>query len=267
MGRTLRCFLLLTLVAASGESQEVHYSYAHSGTGFFSLGGRSVQVARIPFAYRLREAENEQWGLKLRFPVSLGFHEFTIREGLDQPLKETVETIALAVGLEAEIPRRKSWRLKPYAEIGLGKRLSGNEEALLYRAGMRSVWRVPRERLDLRLGAALKFEGFELLDGDARDSYGVAEVGGEIRWPAGFELRENPANLGAYLIARRFLPEIELVPRGSEPTVIENQTELGLTFGTEPSLSLWGLDAPRLGLAYRWGDGLSAYRLNFGFPF
>ena len=32
-------------------------------------------------------------------------------------------------------------------------------------------------------------------------------------------------------------------------------------------LTLWGMELPRIGLAYRWGDGLSAVRLNFGFPF
>jgi hypothetical protein len=30
---------------------------------------------------------------------------------------------------------------------------------------------------------------------------------------------------------------------------------------------LWGLPVPRIGLAYRFGDGVSVYRLVFGSPF
>ena len=153
-------------------------------------------------------------------------------------MKENVETVALAMGVELEFPVRDNWQLKPYGEVGLGARSSGEEEAFLYRGGLKSLWLVPRTRLDVRIGAALKFEGFELLGGPIRDSYGVAEIGGELRWPGGFQVRGSPSGFGAYLIARRFLPEVEVIPLPAESLGIGNQMEIGLTFGTSPSLSI-----------------------------
>ncbi|MDH3744356.1 MAG: hypothetical protein OES47_04560, partial [Acidobacteriota bacterium] len=92
------------------------------------------------------------WGAKLKFPLSFGAHEFEIREGLGRPLKETVETVALGIGVEFEIPLRDNWQLEPYVEAGFGKRLSGSEEAFLYRGGVKSLWLMPRERMERRLG-------------------------------------------------------------------------------------------------------------------
>ena len=253
--------------SVSASAGQINYAYALGGTGFFSIGGQSTQVARIPFSYNLRSGDDGRFGLKLKFPLSFGVHDIEIRDRLGRAVKENVETVALAIGVEFEFPVRDNWQLKPYAELGFGKRISGEEEAFLYRGGVKSVWLLPRERLDIRIGAALEFEGFEVLGDAFRDSYGVVEVGSELRWPAGFEIQGNPSDFGAYLIARQFLPEIEVIPLPAASLGIGNQMEIGLTFGTSPSLSIWGLDAPRLGLAYRWGDGLSAYRLNFGFPF
>jgi hypothetical protein len=238
-----------------------------SGVPASFRSAQSTQVARIPFGYQLRSVDDGPFGLKLKFPVSLGVHDLEVRDRLGRGVKENVETVALAIGVELEFPVRDSWRLKPYAEVGYGRRIDGDEEALLYRGGVKSLWLLSRERLDIRIGAALEFEGFELLEGTVRDSYGVAEVGCELRWPGGFQVRGSPSDFGAYLIARRFLPEVDVVPLPAESLGIGNQMEIGLTFGTSPSLIIWGLDAPRPGLAYRWGDGLSAYRLNFGFPF
>ena len=108
---------------------------------------------------------------------------------------------------------------------------------------------------------------FRHLDGAVRDSYGVAECGIELRWLDRFEVHGKAGDPGVYLIVRRFLPEIELVPFRGEPFTVTDQLEVGLTVGTRPQLAVWGRKLPRLGLAYRWGDGLSSYRLNFGFPF
>ena len=93
-------------------------------------------------------------------------------------MTETVETVTVSAGVELDIPVCNSWRIKPYAEAGFGKRISGDEEAFLYRAGVKGVRLWPRERTKIRLGSALKFEGFELLESDLRDSYGVGQQSG-----------------------------------------------------------------------------------------
>ena len=45
------------------------------------------------------------------------------------------------------------------------------------------------------------------------------------------------------------------------------QFELGVTLGTTEPVRVLGIALPRVGLGYRFGNGLSAYRLVFGGPF
>ena len=45
------------------------------------------------------------------------------------------------------------------------------------------------------------------------------------------------------------------------------QWELGITFGTERTVYFWKVPVPRIGFGYRFGDGLSIFRLVFGAPF
>ena len=73
--------------------------------------------------------------------------------------------------------------------------------------------------------------------------------------------------MAGYAVVRRFLPSVELSSIGDRSVEIDDQYELGLTFGTDPAPSLFGLALPRLGIAYRWGEGLSQWRFNLGFPF
>jgi hypothetical protein len=54
---------------------------------------------------------------------------------------------------------------------------------------------------------------------------------------------------------------------GREPLEVSNQFEFGVTFGSAVPSKLWIFENPRLGVAYRFGDGLSGIRASFGFPF
>jgi len=275
MRQSLVVFCLLVAFSASLQAQvtegedplPVHYAYAHGGTGFFSIGGKSTRVVRMPFTYGVRDAEKGRWGIKLRFPLSIGFHDLDVRLPSGRELRQSAETIAFTPGVELEVPVRGNWQVKPYAELGLGSEFSGDLVAVLYEGGVKSLWRADRDSLQIHIGSALKYDGFRLLDEDERDAYGVAELGAELRWPTGFEIQDNAGDMGVYLIVRRFLPEIELVPLRGDPTTVDSQLEVGITVGTSPRVVLRGRELPRLGLAYRWGDGLSSFRLNFGFPF
>jgi hypothetical protein len=48
---------------------------------------------------------------------------------------------------------------------------------------------------------------------------------------------------------------------------VDEQTEIGLSFGTRPKLSWWKMSLPSLGLSYRFGDGVQGVRLIFGASF
>jgi hypothetical protein len=251
----------------SRKTFPIPFAYAVGGTEYFSIGGASNRVLRLPFTYSLRRQEGARWGVKLRFPLSIGFHDLKLEPGGDLELKSSIETVAFTPGVELEIPLRESWRLSPYAEIGVGTGSSGDLDSLLYEVGVRSLWLLPRDSHEVRIGAALTYEGFRFLNGDLEDAYGLAEVGLEFRSLGLVELGEQKVDPGIYVMVRRYLPAIELVPFRQEPITATRQYEVGLTGGLRPGKKVWGRKLPRIGLAYRWGQGLTSIRLNFGFPF
>jgi hypothetical protein len=267
--------VLVVLCSAALEGQErgpsetfpIPFAYASGGTEYFSIGGATNRVLRLPFTYSAREQEGARWGVKIRFPFSIGFHDVKLEEGTDLELRSSIETVAFTPGVELEIPLREAWRLSPYAELGVGTGSVGSLESLLYEVGVRSLWVLPRDSHQVRIGAALTYEGFRFLNGDLEDAYGLAEVGLEFRSLGLFELGEQEADPGVYVMIRRYLPEIELVPLRQEPITASRQYEVGLTGGLRPGKKIWGRKLPRVGLAYRWGQGLTSIRLNFGFPF
>ena len=52
------------------------YYAAIFGTGVYSAGDRTVAVLQAPLSFSLRERSEDQWGLRLKLPVSLGFYDF-----------------------------------------------------------------------------------------------------------------------------------------------------------------------------------------------
>jgi hypothetical protein len=45
------------------------------------------------------------------------------------------------------------------------------------------------------------------------------------------------------------------------------QYEVGFTLGATEPLRVWGIKLPRVGFGYRFGEGLSVYRVVFGSPY
>jgi hypothetical protein len=82
-------------------------------------------------------------------------------------------------------------------------------------------------------------------------SPGVSEA---IKQPVVVENRPGANGaIGAERIAS-FSAEPATIPGVNE------QTEVGISFGTRPKLAWWKVSMPKLGLSYRFGDGISAVR-------
>ena len=104
-------------------------------------------------------------------------------------------------------------------------------------------------------------------EGGDSDDFGVIEVGVEAVHPLGLSLAGRRMDIGPYLIIRYFYSDVVFERIGSPAIGIDSQIELGLSLGTIEEIRFLGVKMPRLGLAYRFGDGLTSWRINFGFPF
>ncbi len=248
----------------------INYAYVlDSGLGSFSVSGRSVQTYRIPISYTLRSIVEHPWGLKLTFPVSFGFHDLRAVIAGDDALRANLRTVVVTPGVEFQFPAGRAWLLKPFAEVGFGKEISaGGDRVLVYSTGVRALLERPRGRYTCSFGAGAKRNGVSGIDGNrSTDELGIVEAGVDFRFPLGVDIAGRPLDASVFLVGRRFVSSLVFEQIGQPPIEIESQYEVGTSFGTDPPIRIWGVKLPRIGLSYRTGDDLVAYRINFGFPF
>ncbi|MBW2173630.1 MAG: hypothetical protein JRF64_03105 [Deltaproteobacteria bacterium] len=130
-----------------------NYAFAaHLGTGIYRASGRTVQIYSLPMSYTLRPAENNNWGLKLRFPVTVGFFDFKARDIISSGSPDDIATIGVLPGVEFQFPVRDNWFLMPFSDLGVAKDLSGGEFAYIYSAGIKSRVVFPWKDLEFSLG-------------------------------------------------------------------------------------------------------------------
>ena len=96
----------------------------------------------------------------------------------------------------------------------------------------------------------------------------------DICYGLGFNIGKSRGDIGLFAVYHRYFKHADtfedsapIVNFSAEPATVpgvNEQTEIGLSFGTRPKLAWWKLSMPKLGLSYRFGDGISAFRLVFG---
>jgi len=244
----------------------VNWAFPQASLNPFDLSGRAFEVYRIPIAKRLRSIDDHSWGLKLTFPVSFGLHEIKGDNIFDQPFKETLATVTLVPGVEFQLPVTRVWTLYPFAEAGAGHDFSRNQWAFIYSSGVRSLVTLPAERAEFRIGTSVEYDGSWLSGRETEIGFGTIKLGLDIRQPVSFRIGGRPTDLGIYVLQRRF---IDLAIQGvdGEPVTLQNSTEVGFTFGTDPPPQWWLIKISRFGMGYRWGDGFDALRLLLSMPF
>ncbi len=257
--------------AQSPEELADLLAYAYTAgldLGVYSVSGRSVQVYKLPFSYKLRSLEEHPWGLKLDFPVSFGVHDLRGFVAGENPLSVTLRTVTLVPGAEFQLPAGPRWVVKPSVEAGASKETTiGGDWIALYATDVGALGTFPRGRRVWSLGGRLRYEGAEGLNGAISDQFGTAEAGADLRFPLRMSVRGRDLDASVFTIIRHYFSGLVFERLGADPIEIDQQYEIGFTLGTEPRLRLWGLRLPRVGASFRFGGSLESYRINFGFPF
>ena len=251
-----------------GEAQLAHFAFASQlGSGVYSISGRTIQIYRLPVGWEVAEPEGRRPGLRLKLPLTIGLYDFKARDVIESGLPDQLDTLTAAFGAELDFPVG-DWHVLPYLEAGRAWDAGGDADATLYSASIHARREWSRDDYLWRLSTGIVYAGVEL-DGRGNDADLLkVEAGFESRRPLGFDIAGQAAEGGAYLLTEWYADRAEeTLVRSSGADRIPAQAEIGLTLSTRPVLKLWGLPLPRIGLAYRFGDGVSVYRLVFGSPF
>jgi hypothetical protein len=267
--------------AAQADSHQlevqVNLPYAvQFGFGTYDVGGLSVNVFRVPVPYTfVLGPEEEAWRLVLTGYPGYGHFSFETRV-FGPKITASEDLVFLLPQAELQIPLRRGWTVKPYVAAGLGWTFNASaaiegqpggqlhvDEGFisLYAAGISNLFEVPVQDFLLSFGTKLAGAG------DGGQGFGTLQNGLEVRHPIGVRVKGLVPDVGVSFVHSYFFPSAKFSLPGQLPLEVSHQFEFGVSVGAAKPATLWIFENPRIGVSYRFGDGLTGFRVNFGFPF
>ncbi|MCU0976932.1 MAG: hypothetical protein MUC71_11575 [Steroidobacteraceae bacterium] len=254
---------------SSSEADLVHFAFASQlGSGIYSVDGRTLQIYRLPFSWRIAEPKDGRPGLRLRLPATIGLFDFEAGDLVEEGIPDQLDTLSIGLGVELDFPVGERWHIVPYGEAGRAWRVGDGDDYATYSASLHARAEYPMTSARWRLQAGLLWAGIEDLYG-RRGDFARVEAGAESRWTLGFDIAGETADAGVYLVAEWYIdpPEEPVITRSLTSDASAQQFEVGVTLGTEPPARLWRIPLPRIGVAWRFGSDLSVFRIVFGSAF
>jgi len=278
----LRALLFLLLGAAwvgcassahaqnpSSEGDLINWYYgAVFGTGVYKSGDRVVSVLQIPFGHELKPPTDDEWGLKLVFPVSFGFYDFKFDQVLEGDTPKGLGTLTFFPGVEAQIPVTDNWKLKPYANIGWGQDLTGGGGALIYAGGVKSLAWLPigKSGAEISLGNQLTMSGYSP-EGAANQPLSVFVAGVNLEIPSEYKILDRTIYVGTHLIYYFYFTRLRFPTQNDTTNKISEQGEVAFSLSVRKAINFELFDLDRIGLGYQFGGGVQAVRLFFTLPY
>src|SRR5215831_523426 len=266
------------LVATSGLAQQqpvteeatlINWWYSATfGTGFYKIGPAVATVVRLPFSYRLRDMGDGSVGVNLLAPVTVAAYHLNLHELNEFDLQQDVVAASFLPGAEVEIPMTERWRLKPFAQAGMGSQHTNPKlVAYMYTGGVRSLYRFAGDEYPVSLGNALFLAGYRIKDGSEQQGIGVFQIGLNMGTPWTLNLWNGPANFNTHLIATSYYSRLAFANPEPGKLQVRREYEIGFSFKTARPVSLLGFGADTLGLGFRFANTLRGLNLYTEFPF
>jgi hypothetical protein len=252
-----------TAHAEDSDSDRFNYGFLEQYRDGFYIGtNENANIYQLPLSFTVRNLRDYDWGLKLKFPVDIGIFNIDSSDGdIDFDL------LSFSLGMELQFPVRDFWIIMPLFTLGGAKDLSGGSTKFIYSSGIKSHLLFDLYPLDLTLGNALRNAGYTTFSGGPRDNFWSIETGLDVRFPLGFMIWRKEMLLSIYGVNYFFLGDVVVVESKPEPIEVHLQWEFGLTLGPKEGWRILFFDLSRVGVGYKFGEGLGSLRLFIGMPF
>jgi hypothetical protein len=253
---------------AGSENQLIDWYYAaFFGTGVYRAGDRTVSVLQLPFSKELQPMTQDQWGVRLTLPVSVGVYDYHFEDLLVGKTPHNLSTVSLLPGIEGDIPVTRNWTLKPYGNAGEGWDTSGGGAAWIYAGGVKSrVALQIGEGSEVSLGNQLTLSGYKPPEAPSQ-SLGLFVAGLNLSTPSRLKLWDHATSIDYHLIYYYYFNRLFFPVSDNPQNKLAEQSELGISLKTRTPVSLRLFDVDRIGIAFRVGDGVQGMRVFLSLPY
>jgi hypothetical protein len=247
-----------------------NYPYTHDiGFAGYDAGEQQVVNIKLPVSRLFRDPEEHPWGLRLRFPISFGVYGLTfdnILEDLDFDT-DRIKTVTFVPAAEFLIPLSERWLLKPRQDLGVGKDFEGGDWVLILATEVKGLYTKPWKNLVFTFGSGVKYSFSDSSRGLYDDDFARLEVGFDTLIPFGLDVGKHRVDFSLYIIGRHYFRALVFDQVLEDPLVIEQEGEVGITFGSTPRPRFWKFNIPRLLIGYRFAENFRGLRIKLGLPF
>jgi hypothetical protein len=264
---------LLAGVAIAQEEPDVEFDplnfafAAYAGSGIYQSSNGTVYLFRIPISYGIVSPEKHPVGVRLRIQATLGFYNFDPNDLIDLIIPDQVGTISVLAGVELPIPIYEKWVLGPFVDYGPAWDSETDDLSWVLGGGIRSRAFFPWKSRQFVLWNELVVASNRGDDDVERDDFGkfLAEL--EYRQPLNLTIRGMRTAIGPFVKAEYVFDGLEFQTVSGESRDIRHRYEVGVKFSTAEREKIWIVPIPRVGLSYRFGDGVDSVRLIFSSRF
>jgi hypothetical protein len=253
----------------TGEATLINWWYSATfGTGFYKIGDTVATVIRLPFSYRLRPMGDGNVGVNLLLPVTVAAYHLNPQELGQLNLRQDVAAVSILPGAEVEIPMTERWRLKPFAQAGVGTEFTDIPlVAYMYTVGVKSLYRFPGDDYRVSLGNALFLAGYRIRDGSERQGIGSFQIGFNVETPWSMDLWNGPAYFNTHVIATSYYSRLAFANPEPGTLAVYREYQIGFSFRTGRPVSIMGFGADTFGLGFRFAQNVRGLSLYTEFPF
>lgn len=252
------------------------------GSGVYQIAGQTLQVYTLKPGWRLRDAEQpgQRPGLRLIFPMTLGFFNFKSQDLVHLDFPRQIGALSLEPGVELDYWLDEDWHVFPYLKGGATFASSPEGNAYIWGTGVRSdvrfsvfegagLWRAELTYAGVHFRTVSSASATDASGSAAvplqNDSFTRVRNGAELRHGFGAPFRERRWELGVYGVTDIYLDAPSGPASGISARTL--QFEGGVMLGLNPMYQFWGVAMPRIGISYRAAGQLSGWRLVLGEPF
>ena len=267
----LGAYLSLWSIASAQEEQDGVANYAYSvfiGTGKYSIGDRTIYVIRAPLAFTLKEASHEtgQFGYKFLLPVAVGITNFDDIKDLPELSVDSLQTMSVTPGIEMQIPVKSNWQIKPFGQAGLGWDMKTSSNSFIWGLGARTrAWFGDNEKW--LVGGEFLWAGNEpKYEDEPASNFSRLSMGAEYKWQTNWTPFGYRVSWHGRLVQYFFTGKVEFEPPPKKEE-IKSSTEVGLSFGIDPPINIFGYKFRQGGIAYERADDVRAIKFLTTFPF
>jgi len=267
----LAAYLSLSSIAFAQEEQDGEANYAYSifiGTGKYRVNDRTIYVIRAPLAFTLKEANHEtgQFGYKLLLPMAVGVTDFENINDLPEFSIDSLQTVSVTPGVQMQIPVKSNWQIRPFGQAGLGWDMKSSSNSFIWGLGARTrAWFGENQKW--LLGGEFLWAGNNPKPEDeVNTNFSRISMGAEYKWQTNWSPFGYRVSWHGRLVQYFFTHRVAFQPP-TETVKIQNSTEVGVSFGIDPPINIFGYKFRQGGIAYERSEDVRAIKFLTTFPF